>query len=118
MNDRLSLSKELISDNGVIFSSIDDGELQNLIEVKNKIFNKENLLTIVSRVMKTGGNKGSFFSPNVEYVLPYAKNKAKLSYFREDLSDDLIKKVYNQIEKIGEKKGQKYRTMGLFQWSF
>ena len=67
--------------------------------------------------MKSGSNQGKFFSANIDYVLVYAKNINFLNEFRERLSDDLIKKVYNQIETEGERKGEKFRTMGLYQSS-
>lgn len=66
-------------------------------------------------MMKSGGNKGMYFSPNMEYVLVYAKNINSLGYFREPISDELIAKVYNQVETSGERAGQKYRIMGLYQ---
>ena len=45
----------------------------------------------------------------------YAKNICYLGYFREAISDKLITKVYNQTETEGNKAGQKYRIMGLYQ---
>jgi adenine-specific DNA-methyltransferase len=65
--------------------------------------------------MKSGGNKGTFFSPNIDYILVYAKNINKVSPFRADLGDELIEKVYNYTEKSGKRKGQNFRVMGLYQ---
>ena len=112
---RLKLAKDLISDDGVIFISIGQAENHNLIKCCDDIFNEANRVGIISRMMKSGGNKGMYFSPNMEYVLVYAKNINSLGYFREPISDELIAKVYNQVETSGERAGQKYRTMGLYQ---
>lgn len=112
---RLKLAKDLISDDGVIFISIGQAENHNLIKCCDDIFNEANRVGIISRMMKSGGNKGMYFSPNMEYVLVYAKNIKSLGYFREPISDELIAKVYNQVETSGERAGQKYRTMGLYQ---
>jgi adenine-specific DNA-methyltransferase len=65
--------------------------------------------------MKTGGNKGRYFSPNIDYILVYAKNLLHTKEFRGQISDELIQKVYNQVETEGIKKGEKYRIMGLYQ---
>jgi adenine-specific DNA-methyltransferase len=62
--------------------------------------------------MKSGGNKGEFFSPNIEFVLVYAKQVTELAPFRESLSDDLIK-TYNHIETEGMRKGEKFSISGL-----
>lgn len=112
---RLKLAKDLLSDDGVIFISIGQSENHNLIKCCDDIFSEANRVGVISRMMKSGGNKGMYFSPNIEYVLVYAKNINSLGCFREPLSEELIAKVYNQVETSGEKTGQKYRIMGLYQ---
>lgn len=114
---RLFLAKNLLTNDGVIFISIGDQELNNLISICNEIFGEENRVGICARLMKSGSNQGKHFSKNLDYVLVYAKSIIELGDFREKLSEDLIKKVYNQIETNGPRKGEYYRTMGLFQSS-
>lgn len=112
---RLKLAKDLLSDDGVIFISIGQTESHNLIKCCDEVFGGEsNRVGIISRVMKSGGNKGQYFSPNVEYILVYAKNISCLGYFREAISED-IAKTYNHIEPNGEKKGQRFTIKGLCQ---
>lgn len=115
MYPRLELAKGLLSDDGCIFISIGQDEGFNLVALCNSIFGENNKVGVISRMMKSGGNKGEYFSPNIEYVLVYAKNKVHLEYFREPISDELINKVYNIVETEGPKKGQKFRIMGLYQ---
>lgn len=112
---RVKLAKDLLSDDGVIFISIGQVENHNLIKCCDDIFSESNRVGVISRMMKSGGNKGMYFSPNIEYVLVYAKNINSLGHFREPISDELIAKVYNQVETSGERAGQKYRIMGLYQ---
>ena len=114
---RLRLARNLLKDDGVIFISIGEAEVSNLKNICNEIFGEINSVGLCSRMMKSGSNQGKFFSANIDYVLVYAKNINFLNEFRERLSDDLIKKVYNQIETEGERKGEKFRTMGLYQSS-
>ncbi len=114
---RLFLAKNLLKDDGVIFISIGSDELSNLISVMNEIFGEENRAGICVRQAKTGGNTGKFFTPNVEYILVYVRDISKTDGFTVEMDEDLIKKVYTQIEIEGPRKGEKYRTMGLYQAS-
>jgi adenine-specific DNA-methyltransferase len=115
MFPRLYLSRNLLSDNGVIFISIGQDELANLLHLCFDVFGEENFITICSRVMKTGGQKGVHFSPSVDYIIVFAKNIAELSQFREQISQNVIDKVYTKVESDGPKKGERYRAMGLYQ---
>lgn len=114
---RLRLLQKLLTDDGVIFISIGDDEIASLKLLCDEIFGFSNKCGIVSRVMKTGGNKGNYFSPNIDYILVYAKDKSKISDFKADLDEKLVKKLYNQVEKEGGRKGERYRAFGLYQSS-
>ena len=103
---RLFLAKNLLSEDGVVFISIGQTELSNLIQICNEIFGEENRAGIVTRVMKTGGNKGKYFSPNTEYIVIYAKNTLSAKGFTDEISIELTDKVYNQVETAGDKKGE------------
>lgn len=111
---RLMLARNLLSDDGVVFISIGQDEIHNMINLCNEVYGEENHIGNISRIMKSGGNKGQYFSPNIEYICVYAKAKVSLGYFREALSDDTIK-TYNHIETNGERKGEKYTIKGLCQ---
>jgi adenine-specific DNA-methyltransferase len=117
MYPRLYLARNLLRDDGVIFISIGQNEISNLTAICNEIFGEEQRISICTRLQKTGGQKGKFFSPNTDYVVVYAKNLDAAHDFRDALSEDLINKVYTQIETSGERKGQRYRSMGLYQSS-
>ena len=115
MYPRLKLARNLLSPKGVIAISIGEGELGNLIHMCHEIFGEENQITVCSRVMKTGGQKGVHFSPCVDYVVLLAKDIYALNSFREEISQNLIDKVYTKTETEGIRKGEKYRSMGLYQ---
>ena len=66
MYSRLTLARNLLTDDGVIFISIGQAEVQNLAAICNEVFGSANSCGIISRVMKSGGAKGRFFSPNME----------------------------------------------------
>ncbi|MDO8467397.1 MAG: site-specific DNA-methyltransferase, partial [Nanoarchaeota archaeon] len=115
MQKRLELAKDVLKDSGVIFISIDYNEFAQLKLLCDEIFGNENFVSVISRLMKSGGNKGEYFSPNIEYILVYAKNLNNLKEFRIPLEDEYIEKIYSKIEKTGDRKGEKYREMGLYQ---
>ena len=114
---RLKLAKDFLTNDGVIFISIGPDELANLKLVCDEIFGAENCAGICARMAKSGGNKGKYFTPNVEYILTYVKNTERAEGFRAKMDENLIKKVYTQVEKEGDRKGEKYRAMGLYQSS-
>ena len=115
---RLKVAKDLLSDDGVIFISIGQNEIENIIKLGNEIYGESNQLGIISRQMKSGGGtQGKYFAHNIDYVVIYAKEYDVAKYFRGEMSDELVTKVYNQIEKEGPRKGEYYRSMGLYQSS-
>ncbi len=117
MYSRLKVAKDLLSQEGLIFISIGATELSNLIKICDEIYGYTNQAGIVSRQMKTGNNQGKFFTQNTDYIVVYAKNTISATVLKDEISADLIDKVYNKIQEQGKRKGERYRTMGLFQAS-
>ena len=115
MYPRLLLARNLLSKNGVIAVSIGQDEISGLSQACFDLYGEENLLTICSRVMKTGGQKGTYFSPCVDYILLFAKDVNFLDSFREQISQNVIDKVYTKIQAGGPRNGEKFRSMGLYQ---
>ena len=72
---RLRLAKDLLSDDGVIFISIDDGEVGNLRKIADEIFGAQNFLAnIIWQKKYTVANDAKFFSDNHDHILCYCKN--------------------------------------------
>lgn len=80
MYPRLLLARDLLSNDGAIFISIDDNEQSNLKLLCDDIFGEENFLTTFTRVTKKGGKSSDATAKNHDYVLTYVKNisQAKL----------------------------------------
>lgn len=73
---RLKLAKSLLSDDGVIFISIDDNEVDNLKKICDSILGEKNFIShIVWEKVHTRKNSAINFSSSHEYVLCYAKIK-------------------------------------------
>ena len=75
MYPRLMLARNLLSDKGVIFISIDDHENHNLKTICNEVFGEFNYIaTIIWERAFSPVNTKKHFSPNHDYVFCYAKN--------------------------------------------
>ncbi len=115
MYPRLYLARNLLRSDGALFVSIGEAELGNLLKLGDELFGEENRLTICSRVMKTGGQKGVHFSPSVDYIVAFARSVDELNPFREQIGQKVIDTVYTKVETTGPRKGEKFRSMGLYQ---
>jgi len=72
---RLKVAKDLLSDDGVIFISIDDCEVDNLRKVCDEIFGESNFLAqCVRKRRDSQANLSKNISPIHEYVVMYAKH--------------------------------------------
>ena len=85
MYPRLKLAKDLMTDDGAIFVSLDDGEVENLKKVCNEIFGADNYRNtiLVRRRIKSLNSQfadNGLYSMNVgfEYIMVYAKSPAFL----------------------------------------
>ncbi len=72
---RLMLARNLLTDDGVIFISIDDGEVGNLRKISDDVFGTSNFLAnLIWEKKYTIANDALFFSDNHDHILCYAKN--------------------------------------------
>lgn len=74
MEKRLRLAKNLLSDKGVIFISIDDNEQANLKLLCDQIFGEKNFVAKFDWRKKTGANDAKDIAVITESILLYAKN--------------------------------------------
>ena len=80
MNSRLRIARNLLTDDGVIFISIDDNEYFNLKSLCDEIFGEKNLLETFHIQVRYGNkslNEKDDFQKLIEYTLIYAKNRSK-----------------------------------------
>ena len=85
MYPRLKLARDLLAEDGVIFISIDDNELNNLKLICDEIFGEDNYIALLTVENNPKGRKNSkFISVSCEYCLIYGKN-INSSYFIENI---------------------------------
>jgi adenine-specific DNA-methyltransferase len=95
---RLRLAKDLLTEDGLIFISIDDNEDENLRNICNEIFGKSNALTPFIWPLPRGINAGLIARAH-EYVLAYGKNLEKRGSFNR-VSDNIEYSVERCNKKI------------------
>ena len=71
---RLMLARNLLAEDGVIFISIDDNEVDDLMKIANDVFGKDNFLACFPRVTKKAGKTTDAIAKNHDYILAYSKN--------------------------------------------
>ena len=85
MYPRLKLARNLLTDDGVIFISIDDNEVANLRKICDEVFGEINFIGTLSVENNPKGRKNSdFISVSSEYLHIYARNKST-AYFIENI---------------------------------
>lgn len=84
---RLKLAKDLLAEDGVIFISIDDNEIENSLKVCSEVFGKENYLACFPRVTKKAGKTTEAIARNHDYLLSYAKSSTVKLYLPSHTDD-------------------------------
>ena len=98
---RLKIARDLMTDDGIIFMSIDDSEQDNLKKLCNEVFGESNFVAqIIWQNKKGGGNDSTHVAIEHEYILVFAKDKPSLHEFYEAYSDEYAKR-YKQVDSVG-----------------
>ena len=88
MYPRLFLARQLLTDDGLIFVSIDDREGHNLRLLMNEIFGEENFMQqLIWQRNSGGGNNMKHLATNHEYILMYAKSRDEVGRLRRPLTE-------------------------------
>lgn len=79
LRDRILLSRDLLADSGSIFVQISDANVHLVRQVMDEVFGVENYLNTIP-FLKTMGVTTKFLASNVDFIIWYAKDKAKAKY--------------------------------------
>ncbi|WP_413521748.1 site-specific DNA-methyltransferase [Brochothrix thermosphacta] len=117
MYPRLKLARNLLTEDGVIFVSIGNSEVQNIERMLNEIFGENNKISTM--VWQAGRkNDANFISDTHDYILIYAKNKTFLAgnkvMFREEKPG--VDRIINKAEELYKKFGEKEGSVKLKEW--
>jgi adenine-specific DNA-methyltransferase len=109
MYPRLSLARDLLSDDGVIFISIDDHELVGLLRICAEIFGEENHLATLIWPARTGGQDTSDFALQHEYIVTIAKNRTTFTAGRDEVGA-------GEFPLVDSGSGKKYKRQMARKW--
>lgn len=108
---RLKLARNLLREDGVIFVSIDDGEVADLRRMCDEIYGEQNFIAQVVWARKRGkDNSAKFMSRNHEYLVIYARSITECSFGRLEMPDG-TRKAYTNPD--NDPRGD-YRLLGLW----
>lgn len=94
MYPRLKLARNLLTDDGVIFISIDDNEQANLKKLCDEIFGEDNFITeFVWHSNKKGRQMDKNIKTTNEFILCYAKDEQEMTIFDKIVKVDRSGKV-------------------------
>lgn len=106
---RLKIARDLLADDGVIFISIDDNEVENLKKVCSEVFGEKNFVSIINWKGRGGRQDSKYFAVLHEYIICYAKNLGNFSAGEEIKEGDVYPK-YDEVAK------RNYKTQLLRKW--
>ncbi len=96
MEKRLQIARNLLSEKGVIFISIDYNECDNLEMLCNSVFDEQNKIANLPRVIKRGGKSTDNIAKNHDTLLIYSKNSLLYEFNRVIISDDQTKNLTDE----------------------
>jgi adenine-specific DNA-methyltransferase len=103
MYPRMALCRQFLKDDGVVFISIDDVELSNLLRLMDELYGEENRVGIICWRNVTDNNP-TLINKDNEYIVCYARNRAALPEAwrsRESEEKDILAKYYEDHKKRG-----------------
>lgn len=106
---RLKLAKNLLSEDGVIFISIDDSENKNLRNICSEIFGESNFVAQFTRKGSGGRQDSKYYAIVHEYIVCFAKNIAYYESGKIVVTDDSYP-FYDESKKLH------YKTQLLRKW--
>jgi adenine-specific DNA-methyltransferase len=109
MYPRLKLARNLLREDGVLFVSIDEKEIQNFRMIGNDVFGEECFVAAITLLCNPKGrSQDKYFATNHEYVVVYSKSVLPKGAFAIAKDEDQIEAEYPE-----EDEGGKYRLLEL-----
>jgi len=108
MYPRLQLARNLLSEDGVIFISIDDNEVHNLRKVCDEIFGEENFVSELVWRKKTGASDTKAFSTITESIIVFCKSIEKIDSSITKDTESFDPKRYKLKDEYFDRRGPHY----------
>ena len=92
---RLKLSKDLLTEDGVIFISIDDNEYDNIKKLCDEVFGSQNCVGVILWKKKTNGNNMGYLPPVHDYILCYTRNINAISDMGYPVTKEYLERTFS-----------------------
>lgn len=99
---RLKLARNLLSEDGVIFISIDDNEVTNLTKICDDIFGDRNRIALICHKSRASISNDKIISPNHNTILFYAKEIINIEYNRKYIGLDPELENFDNTDEHGD----------------
>ena len=99
---RIRLSKDLLADDGALFISIDDNEVNNLVKICDEVYGETNRIAMICHKSRASISNDKIISPNHNIVLFYAKNISVLELNRKNIGLDPILEGFDSDDRDGK----------------
>jgi len=111
---RLVLARQLLSDTGIIFCSIDDKNQAYVKGLFDDVFGESNFIANLPTIMNLKGNQDEFaFAGTHEYTLVFAKNKSGAVFNQFILDEEKVLDEWQEDEIGYYKKGANLKATGV-----
>ena len=121
MYPRLYLARNLLRDDGVIFISIDDGEVRNILAVCDEVFGEDNHVATLIHQRAKGGGQARHVVRGHDYIACYARELSQLAPLRREkvvqgrtkvidgvtyiVDDDVVRKQFGKYDRsLGDRR--------------
>ena len=102
INPRIKLAKDLLTEDGALFVSIDDKEVTNLTKLCDEIFGSNNRIALICHKSRASVSNDKIISPNHNTVLFYAKNRVIMESNRKMIGLDPILEGFDLNDNDGK----------------
>lgn len=109
MYPRLLLARDLLTEDGVIFISIDENECHNLKLLCDDVFGEEHCLGVIADINNPKGRSDDkYIATAHEYIVVYSKSVSKVKWYGFEPTETITRR-YNKLDSDGNK----YREIDL-----
>ena len=98
---RMLMARNLLSDDGAIFISIDDNEVANLTKICDEVFGADNRIALICHKSRASVSNDKIISPNHNTIAFYAKNVLSLEARRKMIGLDPVLKGFDLDDNDG-----------------
>lgn len=102
MYPRIKIARNLLSEDGVMFISIDDGELSGLRHICDEIFAEANRIGIICHKSRASVSNDKIISSNHNFILVYAKNEQNIFERRQEFGLTPVLEGFDQEDDKGQ----------------